>query len=212
MKVFSIAVMIAFLGSVAQSQDCVEELRSAVKDLPFKEKRQVLEKLEKEKIACLFATTVNDAPPESTYWIPDPNSNRVTRFWSISTQPVNAKSEKHFFTVNKEGASGIFGYTINKKILSKSNGFFMADYQQVQEQVVLDYTLDFETMLNGIAKPDGFKPKKIKNADSSLSDFRNMREAIRKIDDDIAVGLQFKRKDDSEDSFVSYILLLRMTE
>ena len=200
---------IAFIP-LSSRADCIENLVAATDGKSFDEKKTIVDALTKNDMACLFATSVNSPVPPPTFWVPANLSDGVVKYYGKSTATLGTNFEKHMFLFNHGSQADLFGYTVSDiGETLRSPGFVYGDYSQVAEQLVLDYTLDFETMLKDLQKPVGFEAKKIKNASPSNILYGELHDVTRVLSSDLVIGLSQRKQDDGSEKFISYYVLIR---
>jgi hypothetical protein len=196
MKPFAsiLSLLVLLLGTSAVAGECLTDFQAAIEGQTLDEKKAVIESLSGKAIECLYAKSGSE-PIDLVFFVDDNHREEcaVQAFSGRNSLPIGRSFEKHFFAPT--AAAGIFGYNeapINH-LLGTPGLFEILPNDKNRTQITFDYREDFQTILRDtdLQKFRGATYRKIRNNTHSPI-FAGLTDILKKIDDDIAVGVSLK--------------------
>ena len=104
--IVSVVVLLNGVSSFA----CLEKLNSSLLYKTFEEKQEIIKKLKKKDMACLFKESTENEKPKLSFFLPQKKRQalRVQKFFGVNSFPIFKTFEKHFFTIDTLQGDQIF--------------------------------------------------------------------------------------------------------
>ena len=128
---------------------CLEKLNNSLLYKTFEEKQEIIKKLKKKDMACLFEESKENEKPKLSFFLPPKKRQalRVQKFFGVNSFPIFKVFEKHFFTINTPQGEKIFGYNKSRIEFLGGPGFFEVKNNVNQDGLIIDYGEDFKSII-----------------------------------------------------------------
>ncbi|MEC8624333.1 MAG: hypothetical protein VXY34_05905 [Bdellovibrionota bacterium] len=207
-------VSVVLLLNGVHSFACLEKLNSSLLYKSFQEKQEILKKLKKKDMACLFEESRWNEKPRLSFFLPPKKRQamRVQKFFGVNSFPIFKAFEKHFFTIDTLEGDKIFGYNKSKIEFLGGPGFFEVKTNEENGDIYIDYGEDFKSIIP-IEKFNAWKGRsvsKIKNNKRSIVYGGGLKDNLHQLNDKMVIGRGFKiTKTLKKNKTVGYFVLLK---